>query len=271
MRVSGIKVILWQLALLLVALGAWELAVALGYLNAFWASSPSLIAAALIDIVREPLFARHVVTTLAELVAGFTIGALLGIAAGFVLAEWPVVERVLAPYLAALNSLPRVALAPLFILWLGIGLWSKIVMAATLVVFIVISSTHSAARSVDSDMITVARLLGARRGQLFVKVVLPASAPVVFAGLRLGVIYAMLGAVVGEMIAANSGLGYMLSYYAGSFQVGHLMATLAVLIALSTALSGSMSWLERRLLMRTPRRTPGRAEAPARLRGPVIG
>jgi NitT/TauT family transport system permease protein len=269
-RESSFKVFVWQLAVLLVVVGVWELVVALGLLNAFWASSPSLIAAALIEIVREPLFVKHVVTTLAELVAGFAIGAVLGIAIGFVLAEWSMAERVLAPYLAALNSLPRVALAPLFILWLGIGLWSKIVMAATLVVFIVIGNTLAAARSVDGDMITVARLLGARRGQLFVKVVLPASAPVVFAGLRLGVIYAMLGTVVGEMIAANSGLGYMLSFYAGSFQVSHLMATLVILIALSTALSGATSWLERRLLARAPRRTPTRADASPPLPAPAI-
>jgi NitT/TauT family transport system permease protein len=257
---SSLKVLAWQLAVLVAVLGAWEAAVALGYLNRFWASSPSLVGAALADIAREPLFARHVATTLVELVAGFLIGAALGVAIGFVLAEWPMVERVLAPYLAALNSLPRVALAPLFILWLGIGMGSKIVMAATLVVFIVIGNTLAAARSVDADMITVARLLGARRGELFAKVVLPASAPVVFAGLRLGVIYAMLGAVVGEMIAANSGLGYMLSFFAGSFQVSHLMATLLVLIALSTALSGATSWLENRLLSRERRR----ATAPAR-------
>ncbi len=250
MRRSSIQVLGWQVALLVAGLGVWEFAVELGHLNPFWASSPSRIGVALLDIVGEPLFPGHVVTTLAELVAGFLIGAVLGIAIGFVLAEWPMDERVLAPYLAALNSLPRVALAPLFILWLGIGLWSKIVMAATLVVFIVIGNTLAAARNVDADMITVARLLGAGRGQLFLKVVLPASAPVVFAGLRLGVIYAMLGTVVGEMIAANSGLGYMLSFFAGSFQVSHLMATLVVLIALSTALSGLTSWLETWLLSR---------------------
>jgi len=252
---SSVMVLAGQLAVLVIVLGAWEFAVAFGYLNPFWASSPSRIAAALVEIVREPLFAKHVFTTLVELVSGFLIGAVLGIAIGFVLAEWSMAERILSPYFAALNSLPRVALAPLFILWLGIGLWSKIVMAATLVVFIVISNTLAATRNVDADIITVARLHGARRGQLFIKVVLPASAPVVFAGLRLGVIYAMLGTVVGEMIAANSGLGYMLSFFAGSFQVSHLMATLVILIALSTALSGATSWLENRLLSRGRRRS----------------
>lgn len=259
---AGVKVFAWQLAILAVCLGAWEMAVTLGYLNPFWASSPVRIGAALAEIIREPLFPRHVATTLIELVAGFGIGATLGIAIGFVIAEWPMVERVLSPYLAALNSLPRVALAPLFILWLGIGVWSKIVMAATLVIFIVIGNTLAAARSVDVDMITVARLLGANRGQRFIKVVLPASAPVLFAGLRLGVIYAMLGAVVGEMIAASSGLGYMLSFFAGSLQVSHLMATLVVLVALSTALSAATSWLERRLLARGRTRTAAPSASP---------
>ena len=247
---ARLEVLAWQVAVLAVVLGAWEVSVALGALNPFWAASPSRIAAALGEIVREPLFGRHVATTLIELVAGFTIGGVLGIAIGFVLAEWPKAERVLSPFLAALNSLPRVALAPLFILWLGIGLWSKIVMAATLVVFIVIGNTLAAARSVDADIITVARLLGARRGQRFLKVVLPGSAAVVFAGLRLGVVYAMLGAVVGEMISASTGLGYMLSFFAGSLQVSHLMATLVILMVLSAALSGATSWIERFLLAR---------------------
>lgn len=250
MKRASLYVLAWQVGALLIVLGAWEACVALGWLNPFWASSPSRIGLALAEIVREPLFATHVATTLLELIVGFAIGAVLGIGTGFVLAEWPLVERVMSPFLAALNSLPRVALAPLFILWLGIGVWSKIVMAATLVVFIVIGNTLAAARNVDSDMLTVARLLGARRGQLFVKVTLPASAPVIFAGLRLGVIYAMLGAVVGEMIAASAGLGYMLSFYAGSLQVGHLMATLVVLVAMSTMLSGLTSWLEARLMQR---------------------
>ena len=247
MKRSRTFILAWQLGILLVALGAWESAVVVGALSPFWASSPSRIAKALVEIVRDPLFVRHVSSTLIELLAGFAIGASLGIAIGFLLAQWRTLERILDPFLNALNSLPRVALAPLFILWLGIGLWSKIVMAATLVVFIVIGNTVAGARGVDVDMLTVARLMGASRRQLFWKVVLPASTPVVFAGLRLGVVYAMLGAVVGEMIAATSGLGYMLSFYAGSFQVGHLMATLVVLVALSTGLSAATSWAERQM------------------------
>lgn len=244
---SHTYILAWQIGILVLVLGTWELAVVLGALSPFWASSPSRIAKALVEIVGDPLFFRHLSSTLIELLAGFAIGASLGIAIGFMLAQWRTLERILDPFLNALNSLPRVALAPLLILWLGIGLWSKIVMAATLVVFIVIGNTVAGARSVDADMLTVARLMGASRRQLFWKVVLPASTPVVFAGLRLGVVYAMLGAVVGEMIAATSGLGYMLSFFAGSFQVGHLMATLVVLVALSTGLSAATSWAERRM------------------------
>ena len=244
---SHTYILAWQVGILVLVLGTWELAVVLGALSPFWASSPSRIAKALVEIVGDPLFFRHLSSTLIELLAGFAIGASLGIAIGFMLAQWRTLERILDPFLNALNSLPRVALAPLLILWLGIGLWSKIVMAATLVVFIVIGNTVAGARSVEADMLTVARLMGASRRQLFWKVVLPASTPVVFAGLRLGVVYAMLGAVVGEMIAATSGLGYMLSFFAGSFQVGHLMATLVVLVALSTGLSAATSWAERRM------------------------
>ncbi|MBI2728717.1 MAG: ABC transporter permease [Polaromonas sp.] len=248
MNTRQFRIYAWQIGILVVALGSWELCVATGFLSPFWASSPSRIALALVEVVSDPLFPTHVGTTLLELVAGFAAGSILGIAIGFVLAQWPLVEKIFDPFLHAINSLPRVALAPLFILWLGIGLGSKILIAATLVVFIVIGNTLAAARSVDADMMTAARLLGATRLQLFLKVVLPASIPVIFAGLRLGVVYAMLGAVVGEMIAATSGLGYMLSFFAGSLQVGHLMATLVVLVVLSTSLSALTSWVERRIL-----------------------
>ena len=248
MTTKQLRIHVWQIGILVVLLGSWELCVATGFLSPFWASSPSRIARALVEVVSDPLFPTHVGTTLLELVAGFSAGSILGIAIGFVLAQWPVVEKIFDPFLHAINSLPRVALAPLFILWLGIGLGSKILIAATLVVFIVIGNTLAAARSVDADMMTAARLLGASRLQLFLKVVLPASIPVIFAGLRLGVVYAMLGAVVGEMIAATSGLGYMLSFFAGSMQVGHLMATLLVLVLLSTSLSAFTSWVERRIL-----------------------
>lgn len=238
----------WRLGVFVAATGCWELSVALGLVNPFWVSSPSRIWGALVAVSLSGDLLYHAWASFFESVVGFVVGAAVGILAGFVLARWPRLDEVLDPYLTALNSLPRVALAPLFILWFGIGSLSKIVVAFTLVVFILVLNTLAGARSVDPDLQVVARLLGASRRQLFVKVILPAAAPTIFAGLRLGLVYALLGAVVGEMLAATKGLGYLLTFYAGSFNVAGLMAMLLVLALLATALNEIMRALERRML-----------------------
>jgi len=245
---ADFQVAVWRLVLAAAAFGAWEGIVALGWLNPFWASSPVRIAVALVDIVREPLFATHVSTTLVELVAGFLIGAALGIAIGFVLAEWPVAERILAPYLAALNSLPRVALAPLFILWLGIGMWSKIVMAATLVVFIVIGNTLAAARSVDADMLDLARSMRAGAFRTFRRIRLPNALPSIFGGLKVSITLAVVGAVVGEFVGSNSGIGYVLQIANGNFDLPLMFAALFVLSMMGVLLFTALEVIERLMI-----------------------
>lgn len=247
-RRARVRVHAWRLAVFVATTGCWELSVALGVVNPFWVSSPSRIWGALVAAALSGDLLYHAWASFFESVVGFVAGAVAGILMGFVLARWPGLGEVLDPYLTALNSLPRVALAPLFILWFGIGSASKIVVAFTLVVFILLVNTLAGARSVDPDLQVVARLLGATRRQLFVKVILPAAAPTIFAGLRLGLVYALLGAVVGEMLAATKGLGYLLTFYAGSFNVAGLMAMLLVLALLATGLNEIMRMLERRVL-----------------------
>jgi NitT/TauT family transport system permease protein len=247
-RLSATKAFLWQVAVFLVIVGGWQGAVTLGWIDPFWVSSPAGIAEALYGLFSTGEIFIHIWASFYETLVGFLVGSALGIAIGFALARWPMVEQVLDPFLTALNSLPRVALAPLFILWFGIGETSKILVAITLVVFILSGNTLAGARAVDPDIQVVARLLGATPRQLFAKVVLPASAPTIFAGLRLALVYALLGAVVAEMLSATRGLGYLLTFYAGTFNIGGVMAILLILALIATALNQFMRIFEAQTL-----------------------
>jgi len=136
----------------------------------------------------------------------------------------------------------------MFILWFGIGMTSKIVLSVSLVFFIVMIGTEAAVRSVDRDMLTTARLVGASERQNYMKVVLPASVPAIFASLRLGIVYSLLGVVVAEMLAAQYGLGQLITLYSNSFVPAGTLAIITILLMISLILNGIMALIERRLM-----------------------
>lgn len=247
------RTLLWRLVLLLGFAAAWEWVTWSGLVNAFWVSSPTRIVTDLTKGVASGAVLEHIWVTLYEAAMGFVTGAVVGVLVGFALARWEGLHRVLDPYVAALNSLPRVALAPLFILWFGIGLTSKIVLAFSLVVFILLINTYAGAKNVDQDLVIISRLLGATERQLLTKVVLPSCIPWIFAGLRLGLAYALIGAVVGEVIVAQAGLGYLISQNAGVFNTTGVFSSLIILMVISVAVNGLMQIAERRLLRWQPR------------------
>ena len=242
----------WRLALLVLLVAAWEGATRAGVIAPFWISSPSLIAADILRALAGPAVYVHIGVTLYEAFLGFFAGAVVGILGGFALARWDGLAHVVDPYVTALNSLPRVALAPLFILWFGIGLTSKVVLAFSLVVFILLVNTHAGAKNVDQDLVIITRLLGATRRQLTMKVILPASIPWIFAGLRLGLAYALIGAVVGEVIVAQAGLGFLIASAAGVFNTTGVFSALIILMLIAMLLSEVMKIAERKLLRWRP-------------------
>jgi NitT/TauT family transport system permease protein len=242
----------WRLAVLIVIAGAWDTLTRTGLVNPFWVSSPGRI---LVDVYQRVVSGSifvHVAVTLGEAFLGFVTGALVGILGGFALARWERLARILDPYVTALNSLPRVALAPLFILWFGIGTTSKVVLAFSLVVFVLLINTYAGAKNVDQDLVIIARLMGASRRQLTVKVILPSSVPWIFAGLRLGLAYALIGAVVGEVIVSQAGLGFLISHYAGVFNTTGVFSALIILMVVAMLLNEVMKVAERKLLRWRP-------------------
>jgi NitT/TauT family transport system permease protein len=178
---------------------------------------------------------------------GFVIGSVGGAILGVWLGVSPFASRLLNPYLNALNALPKVALAPLFVLWFGLGIESKIALAAVLVLFLVFLNTFAGVREVDQDLIDGARMMRATRTQVIFKVIIPSAMSWVFAGLKIAMPYALIGAVLGEMIAANRGLGYLVQFSGAQFDSAGVFAVLFVIALLAVALNFLVEIVQHRM------------------------
>jgi NitT/TauT family transport system permease protein len=234
----------------LLAFGAvWEVTARLGLINPLFIGNPSGILAFFFKglFVNQELVV-HLLWTLAGTLAAFMLGSVTGILVGLLFVACPKVEQFIDPIFAGLNALPRIALAPLFLLWFGLGITSKIALGFSLTFFIVLSSTVAGARSVNSDHLMLADTLGASSTQIFRRITLPSAVPTVFSGLRLGLIYALLGVIAGEIIAAQHGLGQSLTFLAGTFQINGVFAVLLLLAMLGMSLTWIMTAVEARLL-----------------------
>lgn len=229
-------------------LGSWEYPSAHGWLSATFFGQPSGIAEFLANNVADGKLWTDLGYTLAGTAMAFVLGASLAIAVGLAFVRFPALEHFLEPYFSALNVMPRIALAPLFILWFGLGLGSKVAIGFSLTFFIVLSATVAGMRGVSADHLTLCRTLGARPAQVFFSVTLPGAVPVLFSGLRLGLIYALLGVVGGEIIASEKGLGQSLAYLGSTFNLNGVMALLLVLALLGVSVVRGMTWIEKRLL-----------------------
>jgi len=231
-----------------VFLALWQGAVGLGLADPAFVSSPASVVAALWKLAGDGDLGPNLLTTLIEIMIAFAMSVVFGIASALVLDRSDWANRILSPFLTAFNSMPRIALGPLFILWFGIGIASKVVLAFSLGYFIMLLSTLGGLKNVDRDLLLMSRLFGASELRLFRDVRLPWALPGIFAGLRLSLIYCSAGAVIGEMIAAQSGLGLLVQSFSGRFDVAGVMAVILVVAFLVMSLTALMDLAERRLL-----------------------
>jgi NitT/TauT family transport system permease protein len=223
---------LWRVLLIAGLLLAWELAAGRLF-NEFWSSKPSLIAARLWTMLWSGELARHTGATVSEAGLGLLCGGLLGVLIGVVLARRPRVSQVIDPVVMGLYGLPRVALAPLFVLWFGIGLLSKVMMALSMVLFIFLLNTLEGIRTIDADQIDLLRTMRAGRWYTLRRLILPAIVPWIIASVRIGIGLSLVGAVVGELIGANRGLGWYVEKSGGQLDTTGAFAGLAVLLVLA--------------------------------------
>jgi ABC-type nitrate/sulfonate/bicarbonate transport system permease component len=250
-RLSGrrsVTIAVARVLFLVLLLAVWQGAVAVDLADRAFISTPASIAQSLWDLLSGGELIPNLATTLLEIMIAFVASAILGIASAVVLDRNDWLNRILSPFLTAFNSMPRIALGPLFILWFGIGIASKVVLAFSLGYFIMLLSTLGGLKNVDRDLLLMSRLFGASDLRLFRDVRLPWALPSIFAGLRLTLIYCSAGAVIGEMIAARSGLGLLVQTFSGRFDVAGVMALILVVAIMVMALTSLMDLSERRLL-----------------------
>lgn len=196
-------------------------------------------------------FYYHAVYTVAEGLLGFLIGSIFGIMCGTAVALSRVVDRTLYPYIIAFQALPKVAIAPLFVIWFGFGLQPKIVVTAIICFFPLLVNTISGIRSVEQDRIDLARSLCASQWQIFTKVTFPSSLPFIFAGLHMAVVLSLLGAIIGEFVGAQRGLGVLILRLNFMMDIPGVYAVLIVLGVLGTAFHQSMRALEKKVVFWT--------------------
>lgn len=225
-----------RLGTILAVLGLWQVLSDTGAIDEYFFSKPTAVWDALVRLVRSPNFAQHLQVTLTEASVGLVAGCAAGMVVGFLFAKSPLLYKLFDPILSALYTLPRVALAPLFILWFGLGASAKIALVISIVFFIMLLNTYAAMTSVDSDLVDAMRLLGAGRVLLYRRLYVPFAVPYLIAALRISLSFAIAGAVVGEMLVAEYGLGKLLRQRqdlldtAGTFAVLTVIAGIAILL-----------------------------------------
>ena len=235
-----------QLAVLIVVLVAWHF-VSGRLIPAFYISDPISIFNVLVGWFSSGSVWIHVWATMLTLFLGYAVGATAGIAFGLVLGLYPRAELVLAPFIAALYGLPKVALLPLLVILFGIGLLSKVVLVASVVFFLLFYATVSGMHDVDRDTIDGLRLMGATEGEIVRKVRMPAILPWIYTGFRTSIGYALTTTVVSEALSSNRGLGFLIEHAAVQFNAAGVFAAVVVLLALSSVIMVPLEILEARL------------------------
>jgi NitT/TauT family transport system permease protein len=216
--------------------------------NALFLAAPSQILRAIFALAVSGRLAHDVGVSAIEFVIGFGIASLLGIALGVLMASSETAKQICEPWVQAFNATPTVALAPLFILWAGVGIWSKVMMVVIVVIFTVSINTEVGVRATSKRLIETFRSFGASRAQIFLKLSLPSALPSILAGLKLGTARGLIGVVVAELFGARAGLGNLISESAANFDMPSLFAGVVVLAAAGILLTSTFRWLETRIV-----------------------
>jgi NitT/TauT family transport system permease protein len=247
-----------SVGLFVVLILAWEMLVKYFEVPFYLVPPPSGVLTALKEGFTEGLTSRvgfylHTYYTLSEALAGFVIGSVSGIVLGTLIAQSRFMGKVFLPYIVAFQSLPKVALAPLLIVWFGVGMTSKVVIVAMLTFFPLLVNSIAGFESVDRDVLELMRSLRATRWQIFVKVRFPSALPFIFAGLSMAIVYSLIGAIVGEFIGGRYGLGIMITQMSSTMNMQGVFSVFVVLSLIGIALYLIMRCIERRVVFWTSR------------------
>jgi NitT/TauT family transport system permease protein len=242
------RLILYQAGVLVALLTGWEAAGYRHLIDPFFFSRPSAIAIRVAEWFVGGSIYRHLWTTALETVLAFLVGSATGVLLGFIFGRSPILSSIFDPYLKIANALPRIVLAPIFTLWFGLGILSKVAFGVTLVFFIVFFNTFQGIREVDPNLLNNVRMLGATDRDLVRHVLLPSALAWILSSLHTSVGLALVGAVVGEYLGAGRGLGYVIAQAEGTFDTTGVFAGMAVLAGFTLAVDLLVTGIERRLM-----------------------
>ncbi len=226
--ISRGRLFLYRLMFGLVLLALWEVSSG-RWIDPFWVSSPSKVFLYLYGVFADGSIYGHLTITLYETFTGFFIGSVFGICLGFALGQRELLAQILDPFVVAFNGIPRIALAPLFIIWFGIGPTSKVILVVSVVFFLTFFNTFAGVKGVDNELKNILRIMGASERQILLKVTLPSIVPWITTGLKISLPYAIVAAVVGEFIAASKGLGYLINYNTSLFSTTGALGGILIL------------------------------------------
>jgi NitT/TauT family transport system permease protein len=237
-----------SLLIFVCVMGTWEAVVRIFGIPSLVLPPPSAVAVSLAASLQSPQMIRHIGVTALEVIGGFAVGGGTGFLLGCLIGRYPVLERTIYPYVVAFQTVPKVALAPLIIIWFGFGLSSKIVTAATICFFPVIANTLVGLRVTPADQVEMMAAFMASRSQIFWKARLPHALPYIFTGLDIGIVLSVIGAIVGEFVGAQAGLGYMILQRQFSMDIAGVFAILVILSVFGMLLHEIMRWVQRRVV-----------------------
>lgn len=240
------------LVLVTVLFAIWEAAAQSGRVDTFFFSSPALIMSDLIKMWDTGDISKHVTITVEEAFWGLIYGGLAGTVCAFVFGASKRLTSILLPLMVGLNGLPKLALGPLLIFWFGIGIESKVVMSATMVFFIFLFNMYAGYRYVDAILVDAVKILGGNKWQIIHKVVWPSCMPWFLASLRTGLGMSIMGAIVGEYIGANKGLGWMIQNAGGTYNITRVLSCIFLLIVMMASLDYIIKFLEKKILRWRP-------------------
>ena len=242
---------LWRAGTCLVVLAllvVWELLPRLGIVNEIILPPASEVVTAIGTLVTSETFMQHFKVTLWEMLLGFIIGTIVGLVSGILLGVSKALYKLTYPLVVAFQSIPKIVLAPLLITWFGYGMSSKVAMAVIISFFPVLINTIVGLESVPEEPLKLMRSLRASRWQIFYKLSLPTAAPMIFAGIKTALTFAVIGAIVAEFIGASEGLGYLLNVYSFQLRIDMVFAVIVVLSVMGSVLYFMIDWLDRRLI-----------------------
>ncbi len=246
-RRTRTAVLLWRAGLLVALFAGWEAAARLELIDAFIVSSPSRMLETFLSLYRSGGLWLHLGVSVLETVAGFVLGTLLGTAAAIALWWSKFLSRVLEPYLVVLSALPKTALGPIFIVWIGAGPSSIIAMTLAISLIVTILDMHNGFLATDPEKVRLMRTLGANRRQILWKLVLPANLTTMINALKVNVGLSWVGVIMGEFLVSKAGLGYLIVYGSQVFQMDLVMTTVLLLAAAAALMYGCVLWLEKAL------------------------